>query len=322
MQTRCPHCQTRFRVTTEQLKLRQGQVRCGACHAVFDALDSLSDESLAGVVPPPEPQATVPCPESQPLPDGSVSLPPVAVPVAAAAVIPVAAIEAAANETSEPEAEGASAPADESEPELEPEPEPEPEIVPEPAVDTEPAPEPVQDATIPDEPAPAEEAWQPVPVVKPVRRWPWAIGSATLLLAGLAQLAYLYRVELAVVAPATRPVLVAGCELLGCDLPRPRKTELIDFETSDLAPQGTGLLLTATLRNRAPFEQDYPHLELTLTDTQDAPLVRKVITPAEYLPAGQAPDAGFAARGTADIKLALATDNVPAVGYRLYFFYP
>jgi len=251
MQTRCPHCQTRFRVTTEQLKLRQGQVRCGACHEVFDALDSLSDEALV-FVPPPEahvlPEATPDIPESQPLPDGTFASQ--AVPVPVEPVISVAAIEAAANETValEPEPEPASA----AEPVIAVEPEPTPETpVP---VESETAETGVTENEITETETPElsalAEEWQPVPAVKPVRRWPWVIGSVILLLTAAAQLAYLFRVELAVVAPVTRPVLVAGCELLGCDLPRPRKPDQIDFETSDLAPQGTGLLLTATLRNR------------------------------------------------------------------------
>ena len=34
--TRCPGCATVFRVTSEQLALRDGQVRCGHCKTVFD----------------------------------------------------------------------------------------------------------------------------------------------------------------------------------------------------------------------------------------------------------------------------------------------
>ena len=34
--TRCPGCKTIFRVTPEQLALRDGQVRCGHCRHVFD----------------------------------------------------------------------------------------------------------------------------------------------------------------------------------------------------------------------------------------------------------------------------------------------
>ncbi len=44
MLTRCPHCETAFRVTPEQLKARNGLARCGSCHGVFNALDSLTDE--------------------------------------------------------------------------------------------------------------------------------------------------------------------------------------------------------------------------------------------------------------------------------------
>lgn len=36
MHTRCPKCQTVFRITAEQLSLREGRVRCGQCHSVFD----------------------------------------------------------------------------------------------------------------------------------------------------------------------------------------------------------------------------------------------------------------------------------------------
>lgn len=35
--TRCPHCDTRFRVTDEQLNVANGKVRCGHCMEVFDA---------------------------------------------------------------------------------------------------------------------------------------------------------------------------------------------------------------------------------------------------------------------------------------------
>ena len=37
--TRCPGRATVFRVTAVQLSLREGQVRCGHCRAVFDAND-------------------------------------------------------------------------------------------------------------------------------------------------------------------------------------------------------------------------------------------------------------------------------------------
>jgi predicted Zn finger-like uncharacterized protein len=277
MLTRCPHCQTHFRVTAEQLKIRQGQVRCGACQEVFDALDSLSDEvpAPAPVVPSPPPVMIATETESRRSQDGMGE--------SHVTIVTVESIPAAANEiiAIEPEREA------------------------------------------PAEPETPVEEWEAVPAAPaPPRRWPWAAGIVALLLVAAGQLAYIFRTELAVISPELRPALVAGCELVGCTLLRPLKPELVGIETSDLAPEGETLLLTATLKNRAPFEQDFPHLELTLTDTQDEALVRKILLPADYLPAGQDPAQGFAARGEVAIRLVLTTDQVPAVGYRLYLFYP
>ncbi len=35
--TQCPHCDTVFQVSDEQLQVAQGRVRCGRCQGVFDA---------------------------------------------------------------------------------------------------------------------------------------------------------------------------------------------------------------------------------------------------------------------------------------------
>lgn len=40
--TRCPHCNTLFKVTSGQLQLHQGQVRCGGCQGVFSGIDHLT----------------------------------------------------------------------------------------------------------------------------------------------------------------------------------------------------------------------------------------------------------------------------------------
>ena len=41
MRSRCPECGTVFRVTSEQLRLKAGKVRCGQCRTVFNAFDQL-----------------------------------------------------------------------------------------------------------------------------------------------------------------------------------------------------------------------------------------------------------------------------------------
>jgi predicted Zn finger-like uncharacterized protein len=44
MHTTCPECSSVFRVTAEQLNIAHGQVRCGYCQTVFDALGTLEDD--------------------------------------------------------------------------------------------------------------------------------------------------------------------------------------------------------------------------------------------------------------------------------------
>lgn len=56
--TRCPACRTAFRLVADQLRLRQGLVRCGQCETVFDAREHLIEIPLpagntAGSVPAP-----------------------------------------------------------------------------------------------------------------------------------------------------------------------------------------------------------------------------------------------------------------------------
>lgn len=53
--TQCPHCQTRFRLTPEQLSVASGHVRCGACLEVFHAADAAAALTPAAPVEQPAP---------------------------------------------------------------------------------------------------------------------------------------------------------------------------------------------------------------------------------------------------------------------------
>jgi len=44
METSCPHCASRFRVSEDQIQLAMGQVQCGECGKIFDAWESLKYE--------------------------------------------------------------------------------------------------------------------------------------------------------------------------------------------------------------------------------------------------------------------------------------
>lgn len=52
MVTRCPQCQTSFRVTEEHLKIANGAVRCGSCLHVFQAREHWVDDKPATAPPP------------------------------------------------------------------------------------------------------------------------------------------------------------------------------------------------------------------------------------------------------------------------------
>jgi hypothetical protein len=174
-------------------------------------------------------------------------------------------------------------------------------------------------------PAPEPELYVEDEALPRSRRWPWVLGSLVALAALALQALVYFRVELAVVAPEAKPALRILCNVVGCDLPLPSKIEFVGIETSDLHPDPAKpghFLLAASLRNRAPFAQTWPHLELTLTDATDHALVRRVLTPADYLVAESRNDEGFAARGEYSIRLAVEAADIAAVGYRLYVFYP
>jgi predicted Zn finger-like uncharacterized protein len=57
--TRCPHCQTTFRVAHDQLKLRAGLVRCGACKEIFNGIEHLLPASVPAQTSGPQDSAAV-----------------------------------------------------------------------------------------------------------------------------------------------------------------------------------------------------------------------------------------------------------------------
>ncbi|HRD32813.1 MAG TPA: DUF3426 domain-containing protein [Rhodocyclaceae bacterium] len=141
-----------------------------------------------------------------------------------------------------------------------------------------------------------------------------------------AQSAYLFRDEITRQWPELRPRYLETCARLGCDLPLPRDASLIDIETSDLEIEPANpsrYTLNAVVRNRAHFPQQPPHLELTLTDSRDRPVVRRVVTPQEWLAGPEALATGLAPASSQLVRLSFETSGIGnAVGYRIYAFFP
>lgn len=65
--TQCPHCHTTFRVAHDQLKLRAGLVRCGACKQIFNGIENLlRPEELEPAAHALPPLHRPPVPETKP----------------------------------------------------------------------------------------------------------------------------------------------------------------------------------------------------------------------------------------------------------------
>ncbi|OIP10626.1 MAG: hypothetical protein AUK49_03620 [Betaproteobacteria bacterium CG2_30_68_42] len=158
-----------------------------------------------------------------------------------------------------------------------------------------------------------------------LRAGSWSLAAVLLLALAIGQAGYFFRSELAVAVPSSKTWLEQACAALGCEVELPRRAELLSVEASDLRPHAGSkdqFALSATLRNRAPFAMEFPHLELTLTDTADRALARRVFPPREYLLAGENPSAGMPGQSSFQLSLAIEAASLGAAGYRLYVFYP
>jgi predicted Zn finger-like uncharacterized protein len=156
-----------------------------------------------------------------------------------------------------------------------------------------------------------------------VSGWVW-IGLPVLTLLLLGQLAYFLRDSLAAHYPEVRPLLVSACTVVGCDMGLPQNVEQIKILGSDLqAEPGNGkrLTLALTLANQASYAQAWPMLQLTLTDTKDSPLARRVFAPSEYLNHAGMQDSGIPPLSETPLSLHLETRDVSASGFRVEVFY-
>jgi len=313
MKTRCPDCGTIFRVTPAQLKARAGKVRCGQCQSVFNALDSLLDEDSgledSGIAP--------------------LSVAEVSVPSSVSAIPPVV--------DERPRSDNVFSASDEAENDSERLSEKAPVSEEKASPLSEAAAQELGKATgliLPRQTAdiPGYSKWSEGVIAEPFSlpeeksaRWPFVFVALLLVLGLAAQIVFHFRSDIALDMPVLRPTLEMLCQSLNVDLPLPRRVELVSIETSDLQAdpaRGNLLVLNASLRNRANYAQAYPSLELSLTDTADAAIARRVLRPDEYLPQKSQGDKVFAASSDVAVRLWIEAKNISAAGYRLYVFYP
>lgn len=349
MQTTCPSCHAVFRVTPEQLEVRAGKVRCGKCAFVFNAYDTLVTpiETVSLIPPPAEEEGELEWkPEWKPvveerrearaeerneehvieagIVEEHITLQPAPPTVAEPFTetftesFPLPTDEQIDRETEEINRRIA-------ETEF-------PEVVRERKRRKEgPSSEPAARSKLeitPDLQEKLQGLQEELASNEQRARWRtvvWSIGALVLALLLAGQGAWFKRDWLAAHYPRTRPALEMLCSVLQCRIALPADAERIRLESSDLQTDpdhANTVILTASLRNLAPYPQAYPNLELTLTDANNQPLARRQFAPKDYLPRQANIESGMPSNEEVAIRLPLELVGLNAVGYKLFVYYP
>lgn len=308
--TRCPHCETRFKIGVTQLEAHQGMVRCGKCMQIFDARPDFIPDL-------PSPQLELVIADLIEAPTETII--PEEVELSTPEVFAESELGAATEEVvTEVFPEHVSHQED--------------------ALDFVTPRPPVHqtkqdngsifldnDDTIDESIHHGNSDEDEVQPEVATRRWLWAVSAATLTLLLLAQAAYIFRAEIAARQPELKPVLLQYCEVLDCKVGLPQSNELMSIESSTLEANpnySRHITLKALLRNRASYPLAYPNLELTLNDRQDSPVARRIFKPSDYLSSKDKVDLGLQANNETSVELYLDTTDLNPNGYRLVLFYP
>lgn len=265
--TLCPECSTTFRVTSEQLEVHSGDVRCGQCQHVFNSFTTLitveeSEISFSSKVTPPAFSETSTTVEAR---DGINDFDKTSL------------MQLDLNYFSEKN-------------------------------------------TV----AYDNEDFDSIPVKEKLNLG-WTFANFALMFLLIGQIAYFYRVDISVAAPATKPLLVSYCAMLNCTVPYPQDITLLNIESSELYANPVRQdesTMTATIRNYASFPQVLPALKLSLTDTQGKLIVSRVFYADDYLGENAASMQSIEPNHEINIRIDYISGELNAMGYQLHLLYP
>ncbi|QJC57465.1 hypothetical protein HC248_02794 [Polaromonas vacuolata] len=369
--TRCPECGTMFNVVTDQLKVSQGWVRCGQCTVVFDA--SLHMQIAALAVPPqdmqdlsaserPKGQAEF---SNQHSPELLPQLPTEVEPEPPLQIEPEPAFEPQLESDSDsdseppwlPDALWSDRPMDEGlARDVSPEPLDDNPLLQADPLDAkfEPSAQPVPTVLAPEPDFFAskrpEDAYANVSFVRDAERQAFwrrpltrlVLSFLCLLLTALLlmQIALQQKDYLAARYPFSKPWLQQLCKPFGCQISAFRQIESVVIDSSSFSKLGTqAYRLSFSLKNIDSIPLAMPFVEVTLTDSQDRAVLRRVLAPTQFGAVNELlPGSNF----PASLVLRLDTDPEPATdvtaasspesasvalsarvaGYHLLAFYP
>ena len=321
-----------FKVVTDQLRISDGWVRCGQCGTVFDGVVHLQPDADAPVTP-------------------TATATPTATPTEVLAAPTAAAQEDSAPPTVHFDEQMLIAQVGGDQPVPVPSPratepafaepafaQPEPAI---PAVQEEQRTEPTMSAftlsgateLLASEAEPVAQAQEEVSFLRqapadslwkrPAVRW--ALGGAGLALALslLLQVSYHERDWLAAMLPGVRPWAQALCDRVGCRIGPLKTIEAISVESSSFNRiRGDAYRLQVVVKSSARTELAVPAIELTLTDTQDAAVMRRVLLPSDFPSQVATIGPGAEWSGLLTVSVSGAALAARVAGYRVLAFYP
>lgn len=259
MYTRCPECQTTFKVTPTQLNAHEGLVRCGICSHTFHA-----DQGLFETLPEEDS-------EESPIED---EVPLLEKPKRKRAKKKKAAVKHHKKKNDDsPEISGL--------------------------------------------------PWQKNHGSK-VKISLWTLGNLLLLLLLVGQYTFFYRDALARV-PEWSPLVHKFCRLAHCEIEPPHSIKKIELLQTTIAPHPeyeNALRLRATLVNRAEFDQDYPDMEVNLTDSAGLVVARRVFSADQYLETPAAANDSMFQNVAMAARLDVTNPEGKAVGYEIRLVNP
>ncbi len=293
--TRCPACQTLFKVVPDQLRVSEGWVRCGQCSEIFDAALHLYQE--------PQIASEVHGIEASSARVAEVAIKPEDPPEPAVLVAMPAQVDIELGQDLAAQQSGMA--------------------------------EPVQsvDAPNPSTQVPVPDPTPPVSFLREAQQrsgWqrPWVrlvLGLACVsLLAGLAlQVLVHERDRIAATMPDARPAMVGICALVHCRISPLRQIESVVIDSSTFTKlRGDAYRLAFTVKNTSAIELALPALELTLTDSQDQAALRRVFLPSEFGATSNALSAGSEWVASAPVGVRPGPGVERITGYRILAFYP
>lgn len=167
---------------------------------------------------------------------------------------------------------------------------------------------------------PSNGFWQ-----RPVVRRSMALLAILGVVLLLGQMAYQERDLIVARQPSLRPAMTSVCRVLGCEISALRQINDIKVDGASFAREKNddGYRFSFTLRNAANIPLAMPAVELSLLDTQERAVVRRVLMPAEFGAPNVLP---ARSERSASLSLRLAGPEAarmpPVAGFRVETLYP